>query len=254
MTDILKKKENLELIEKCWKEHLADLNVPPKNEGYSMYEKYFRHGDAIEGRKAEFADLVEKLMLQYDTIKKGACALDLACGAGYFLESLDAKGVNAYGVEIDCQLSQIARNEGRRVFTSSNLDILPKLLNTGCKFDLITAFHIVEHMDPDSVELMIKKYSDLLVDGGLMVIVLPEFSDDRVQSESFYRDPTHIRPYPADLISYYMSFCKLKVVYTAAFDKHIPVNQSGVSYKRSILKDLDKLSSRLATILTGDKQ
>lgn len=119
--------------------------------------------------------------------------LELGCGQGFFLEFLKEAGVEATGIEIDAALCQSARLRGLRVIQADIFDYLEK---TPDKFDGCFASHIVEHFTPREVEDLFKLVHRAMEDGGLLVIITPNIANLRRAAGDFWRDPTHVRPYP----------------------------------------------------------
>lgn len=96
--------------------------------------------------------------------------LDFGCGAGGFLAYANQSSGTAVGVELEKSLQPS--------FESRNLVVYPNIksaLNHGGKYDLITAFHVVEHL-PDPISVL-KELSLLLEDGGELIVEVPS-SDD----------------------------------------------------------------------------
>jgi len=108
----------------------------------------------------------ERMILSNCQAKKKIDILDVGCGIGMFLNELNSKKFNKYGVEINAKGADEARKKGITVYTS---DFLKLKLNK--KFDVITMWHVLEHMpDPQQV---IKKISGMLRKNGLLVFAVP---------------------------------------------------------------------------------
>lgn len=188
---------------------------------YGQFEEYFRSGDAIEGRKEELAALVREVAAMYVAAneKKPNSWLDIGCGTGNSLDAVAEIGVNSVGVEADKGLAQTASEEGRCVLNADAEAALKEIVSDGLEFDVISILHLLEHLNPTSAEKLVSLCAKALSAGGLLVVVVPEIADARVAGESFYRDPTHIRPYPARLLSYYLHRAGLLTEFTTAYDR-----------------------------------
>jgi len=68
------------------------------------------------------------------------------------------------------------------------------------EFDGIWCAHLVEHLPPAKVESLVREAYVALRDPGVLIILTPNARDVSVMAESFWEDPTHIRPYPAALL------------------------------------------------------
>lgn len=95
--------------------------------------------------------------------------LDFGCGNGGFLLRAETQAAQVTGVEPEHRVAE---------HFEKTLDVVPdlKALYTRAeKFDLITAFHVVEHLsDPISVLSDLKK---LLAPGGRIVVEVPSSED-----------------------------------------------------------------------------
>lgn len=96
--------------------------------------------------------------------------LDFGCGVGGFLELAGEYSQSSYGLELETGLQEHFEQRNLKVFQT-----LDNLLDTGLRFDVITAFHVVEHLK-DPAEIL-SNLSHLLNDGGEIIIEVPSPSD-----------------------------------------------------------------------------
>lgn len=96
--------------------------------------------------------------------------LDFGCGAGGFLlKSLKETSISE-GVELELRLQDHYKEKELKVWTS-----LEKLINTNRMFDIITAFHVIEHLaDPRKTILQL---TSILSDYGELIIEVPSSND-----------------------------------------------------------------------------
>ncbi len=100
----------------------------------------------------------------------GKRLLDFGCGAGGFLLKARELAVEVAGIEPEARLQAHFGQAGVQV--RGGLD---DVAGTGRRFDLITAFHVVEHLhDPRS---MLARLAELLEPGGELIVEVPS-SDD----------------------------------------------------------------------------
>lgn len=105
--------------------------------------------------------------LMLKKIIKGKKLLDFGCGAGGFLMMAKDYASKVAGVEKQDAL--------RALFNEKNLDIFDNLDEIHDKFDVITMFHVLEHLpDPKSV---IKELLNKLKDDGKLIIEVPNEDD-----------------------------------------------------------------------------
>lgn len=96
--------------------------------------------------------------------------LDFGCGAGGFLSKARHFAANVAGLEPELRLQDYFNESGIKVYAT-----LGEVFATGSRFDVITAFHVVEHLpDPRSI---LSQLSGLLNSGGELIIEVPN-SDD----------------------------------------------------------------------------
>lgn len=95
--------------------------------------------------------------------------LDFGCGAGGYLLKASAKAKKVMGVELETRLQPHFKANGLEVV--EGIDELPPEQ----RFDLITAFHVIEHLEDPAV--MIKDLSLKLNKGGKIIIELPSSAD-----------------------------------------------------------------------------
>ena len=96
--------------------------------------------------------------------------LDFGCGAGGFLDYAQHSARKVTGIELEKALQPSFKQRGLNVFSD-----LQAALEDVNKWDLITAFHVVEHLsDPRT---MLKELSSLLDEDGRLIIEVPS-SDD----------------------------------------------------------------------------
>lgn len=96
--------------------------------------------------------------------------LDFGCGIAGFLDRAKKTAATVAGIELEFALQPSFQTRGLTVFTSLNA-----VKENEQKWDLITAFHVVEHL-PDPVGVL-KELSSLLSEEGEMIIEVPS-SDD----------------------------------------------------------------------------
>jgi len=125
--------------------------------------------------------------------------LDVASGQGHFLELLKEAGINGSGVELDAELCELTRGKGLSVVNESFFDYLKKTPSE--TFDGANISHIVEHFTPAQVEELFNLLHPALKPDSPLVILTPNIANMRRAVGDFWRDPTHVRPYPVSALS-----------------------------------------------------
>lgn len=135
---------------------------------------YLSHFEHVPNRVHRFRDT--KTWLEYtahddirravtfSNITEGKDVLDFGCGNGGFINHATVKSI--CGIEIDQKAIDYCSTSGIPVYGS--------LKEVG-KFDVITMFHVIEHI-PDPIALL-REMSEHLNDGGKVVIETPNSND-----------------------------------------------------------------------------
>jgi 2-polyprenyl-3-methyl-5-hydroxy-6-metoxy-1,4-benzoquinol methylase len=99
--------------------------------------------------------------------QKNGRLLDIGCGGGKFLLSMQHLGWQAEGVEFNQSAVETCRNSGLRVFQGE----IKAAAFPDNSFDVITARHVIEHI-PNPRGFIAEIYR-ILKPGGLMVLMTP---------------------------------------------------------------------------------
>lgn len=157
---------------------------------YLKYEKEVRKDtDKNQKKKQEY------YLKYFKDCKK---VLDLACGKGIFLELLKEKGIKGIGVDNDKSICEHVRKKGLKIIQK---DIVKYLEETNEKYDGIMLSHIIEHFTIEQANNLMKLCYKVLKPEGTLVIVTPN-SESITAHLYFYKDPTHVRFYPHELITF----------------------------------------------------
>lgn len=127
-------------------------------------------------------------------------ALDLGCGRGEWLELLTEHGLDAYGIDMDSGMLAACYERGLRVDLKDALSALRE--SASGSVDVISAFHVVEHIPFDDLRSLAREAMRVLRPGGLLILETPNPENLSVGSSSFYMDPSHERPIPSQLLDF----------------------------------------------------
>jgi hypothetical protein len=96
-------------------------------------------------------------------------------------------------------LCERSRAKGLQVINESFFDYF-KRVPPGT-YDAAHVSHIVEHFLPVQVEELFRLLRPAVKPGAPMVILTPNIANMRRAVGDFWRDPTHVRPYPVSALS-----------------------------------------------------
>ncbi|WP_166386098.1 class I SAM-dependent methyltransferase [Polaribacter sp. 11A2H] len=154
---------------------LVTSPIPVDLENYYKSENYISHTDS----KKTFIDKVyqsvknitlkRKLALINSFKTEAKNILDVGAGTGDFLKICTSNNWNVFGVEPSVDARRIAKEKG--VFLEEELlDIQNK------KFDVITLWHVLEHVE--KLSDYISKLKELLSENGRLIIAVPNHKSD----------------------------------------------------------------------------
>lgn len=129
----------------------------------------------------------------------GGRILDLGSGHGAMLGQLRSLGVAALGVELDPVRAEHLRTSGFDVVEGDALEVLGTLETGG--FGGAFVGHLIEHFAPHRAATLLGELARVVRTGGVVVIQTPDPAAAGVIQETFWLDPTHVRPYPAATIA-----------------------------------------------------
>lgn len=126
-----------------------------------------------------------------------APVLDIGCGRGVFLKLLSRAGITSIGIDHSEEAIAACRAKGLTVYHEDGQDYLSQ--NCG-KFGGVFCSHVIEHMAYGDAIAFLQSCHGALRQGGVILLVTPNPRDISVISETFWLDPTHVRPYPTPLL------------------------------------------------------
>jgi SAM-dependent methyltransferase len=143
--------------------------------------------------------------------------LDIGCGRGIFLGLLAATGIEGIGLDHSDEAVSFCRGRG---FDVVKEDARGYLSRTSRQFGGIFCSHVIEHLAYDEALELIGLSARALRPGGVILLVTPNSLDLATMSETFWLDPTHVRPYPTGLLKSMLENCGLRVVRERQFVGH----------------------------------
>lgn len=134
-----------------------------------FYEESGMHGAVPTPMETWLKDTDWDDQRRFDMLKPALVnkkLLDFGCGAGGFLNKAQHFADTVAGIELERRV---------REYWNAQIAIHPDLESAGGGYDLITAFHVVEHL-PDP-RAMLRALAGMLAENGRMVIEVPSADD-----------------------------------------------------------------------------
>jgi len=148
--------------------------VPETGKLHTYYKskKYYSHQNNSYSLMSVIYNLARNYAIKkkYRLIKKYFLTgkiLDYGCGSGDFLLYLNRKGWNTYGLEPDINARSMALSKDIRVAA----DINELLSVTNDSFDVVTMWHVLEHI-PDFVKVL-NDLLNIMKKKSILVIAVP---------------------------------------------------------------------------------
>ena len=174
-------------------------NVPGQAEigPYYQSENYISHSNTREGFINRLYHQVRKRTLnqkrklvEKQTSKTSGSILDVGCGTGAFLHTMDTAGWRTTGVEPD----ESARKKALELYELQLSDPQELFRLPAAGFDAITMWHVLEHVH--ELHAYIRKIKELLKPAGKLFIAVPNYTsyDQQMYKEFWaaYDVPRHL--------------------------------------------------------------
>jgi len=159
-----------------------------------------RHTLFSEIERGSRAEVVAKLAPYLGRFRGPGPVVDLGCGRGEFLELARTGGIEAYGVDSDPEAVAAARAAGLRAEEGDLFEHLATLA-PGMLGGVFCA-QVVEHLPPERLPELFELVARATRPGGVGLFETPNPATFATHVHSFWRDPTHVRPVPAEALSF----------------------------------------------------
>jgi SAM-dependent methyltransferase len=174
-----------------------------KEEDHILDAMYMTFEDWFRGTRAEIKRRLSVYLPHMDKMKseKGEVSiLDVGCGRGEWLELLQGNGYRAKGIDINKVALLQCRERGLDVTESDVIEYLRGL--KGETLNVITGFHIIEHLSYKTLVALFDEALVVLKSGGMIIFETPNPANILVSSYDFYRDPSHTKPLHPDTLHF----------------------------------------------------
>jgi SAM-dependent methyltransferase len=167
------------------------------------YSKFYV--DFEEKFRGPEQDVERGLMIYLSLLQStSGLVIDLGSGRGEWLRLLRQEGFNTKGVEINPYFIEGCEEQGLEVVKSDAFRFLKKAGSSS--IGAITAFHLIEHLDPRQRLLFLKEICRVLKPGGVLILETPNPRNILVSAGDFWRDTEHTTPVFPDTLSFMAEF------------------------------------------------
>ncbi|HWW44777.1 MAG TPA: class I SAM-dependent methyltransferase, partial [Acidimicrobiia bacterium] len=145
--------------------------------------------------RGTFDEVRARLRAHLDTVRATRTigpTLDLGCGRGEWLTLLAEEGIDGYGVDYSSLAVESCGARGLRVVEHDALEHLEKC--DDASFGAVTAFHLIEHLEPPAMLRLFAEVIRVLRTGGVFIVETPNVANLIVGASTFHLDPTHVTP------------------------------------------------------------
>lgn len=167
------------------------------DEFYRRFEDEFRGSREEIKRRLEFyVQFVKPLGIR----SGGGSAIDLGCGRGEWMEVLRDIGIAPLGIDSSNLMLAPAKEMGLNVVKADFLEYLTRVPSESQL--IVSAFHLIEHIDFSKLLALIAESFRVLKPGGLLILETPNPENIKIAGCNFYLDPTHNKPIPPQLLEF----------------------------------------------------
>ncbi|HAR34483.1 MAG TPA: hypothetical protein DCR95_10500 [Desulfobacter sp.] len=195
----------------------------------SLEQAYRGSRDEILDRYKATVDLVTPLFAKDKAIQ----AADLGCGRGEWLQIISGYCAKVTGIDMNSAMISQCLSHGLQAEQGDLLEWLQRQPDQS--LDLITAFHVIEHLPFEKLNMLIHEIYRVLTHGGSVILETPNPENIHVATHMFYRDPTHKTPVPKELSNHLLEFhgfTQIKVHPVHPFEETMRVPEDSEVAKR----------------------
>lgn len=202
---------------------------------YHDFENIYRGSESLIRDRQK--DYLEEVVKAYQST--GAELLDIGAGRGEFLEICRDAGVPASGIDVNAGMVERALTKGLSVSRRDALSYLAELPDES--LGIITAFQIIEHLEPRDLWSLLQHAIVKLKPGGLVILETVN-SDCLVALRNFWSDLSHVRPIPPGTLEF--------IVNMVGFSR-VGIRYSGNFADNERLQESDENDRKLNQLLFG---
>lgn len=189
----------------------AASETPVSDNTYELID-YFEFENMLRGSRKQIAE-TQKQYLPW--LRQESPVFDLGCGRGELLEMLRENHVPADGAELYQEYADFCQDRGLDVVCGDGIQILKRKEDNS--LGGVTAMQVIEHLTEQQImDLCVTAYRKLKK-GKNLILETPNPTCVSTFTNSFYMDPSHVKPVHPKAIEYLLKkagFSRVQVIYT----------------------------------------
>jgi hypothetical protein len=138
--------------------------------------------------------------------------VELGAGRGEFLDLARDEVGRAVAVDVDPAMCEQVRGLGLEAI---HADVRTFLATTDLRPDAVFLAHLIEHLPVDAAFEMVSAIGAITPPGGRIVVVTPNPACLAMLTNDFWSDPTHVRLYTLELLTFLLEQAGFEVVEAA---------------------------------------
>ena len=200
-TEVAALRRRLDALESGAGEGAVVSHLPPAAAEFDAIYPAFQ--DRFRGSEHDVRARLEIYLADVHAADTGRGVIDAGPGRGEWLAMLTEGGLTAVGIEASPSMAAALRDRDLPVVATDAIEYL-RAREPGSA-DVVTAFHVLEHLDLDSVLRLLTAARQALRPGGLLVVETPDPTNLVMGACNFRLDPTHLQPLPPALTEFFLT-------------------------------------------------
>jgi O-antigen chain-terminating methyltransferase len=189
------------------------MSGPAEAEDSGLDDLFVALGDRFRGAPELIADRLRVYLPLLGEVGIKGPVLDLGCGRGEWLELMREAHIAAVGVEHNRVLVEACARKSLEVVEA---DLTAFLRQSAPEhWQLITAFHVIEHLGWPQWLAFMRDIHRALCPGGLAILETPNPGNVVTAANRFHLDPTHRQPIPSallELVATHVGFDRIDIM------------------------------------------
>jgi len=163
---------------------------------------YMRFENRFRGPEQQIKKQLQQYIPLLKALEKTSqpTALDIGCGRGEWLSVLTQRKWLIKGIDLNDDMVKHCQKKGLQAERHEALEYLKSL--DAQSLNLITGFHIAEHVPFDTLQRIIREANRVLLPDGALLLETPNPENLQVGAHTFYMDPSHLHPLPPLLLQF----------------------------------------------------